>query len=61
VTSFASIGRICPTLDLNQEHRNLEWQGTPHMTLGDDGMCRLPEPQRHLIPLMYSLRAVKKW
>lgn len=43
-----------------EEHRELEWQGTSHMVLGDDGLYRMPEGQRDLVPLMYSLRAVKE-
>jgi SAM-dependent methyltransferase len=43
-----------------EEHRELEWQGLPHMALGDDGLYRLPDAQRDLVPLMYSLRATKQ-
>lgn len=41
------------------EHRELEWQGLPQMTLHDDGRWRLPPDQADLVPLMLSLRAVK--
>lgn len=41
------------------EHRELEWLGLPHMIRGEDGLYRLPEAQRDLVPLMFSLRAVK--
>lgn len=40
-----------------REHRELAWQGLPQMTQGEDGMWRLPEPQRDLVPLMFSLIA----
>ena len=46
-------------IDLFEEHRFLEWQGQHHMVQGDDGRWRLPEDQRDLVPLMYSLRARK--
>lgn len=46
-------------LELFEEHRVCEWPGTPQMTRGDDGLYRLPETQRDLVPLMYSLRARK--
>ena len=42
-----------------REHRDLEWQGLPQMTEGEDGRWRLPEAQRDLVPLMYSLWARK--
>jgi SAM-dependent methyltransferase len=41
-----------------REHRELEWQGLPHMTLHDDGLWRLQEEQRDLVPLMWSITAV---
>jgi len=44
-------------IDLYEEHRFLEWQGLHHMSQGADGLWRLPEHQRDLVPLMYSLRA----
>jgi hypothetical protein len=40
-----------------REHRELEWQGLPHMTRDDDGLWRLPPEQRDLIPLMWSIAA----
>lgn len=46
-------------IDLFEEHRGLEWKGHPSMTEGDDGLWRLPESKRDLVPLMYSLRARK--
>jgi SAM-dependent methyltransferase len=46
-------------IDLYGEHRFLEWQGRHHMAGGDDGLWRLPEHQRDLVPLMYSLRVRK--
>jgi SAM-dependent methyltransferase len=42
-----------------EEHRELEWQGLPQMTRDDDGWWRLPEEQRDLVPLMWSIAAVK--
>lgn len=47
-------------IDLFREHREMEWQGLPHMELGDDGQYRLPEHQRDLAPLMYTIRAFKE-
>jgi SAM-dependent methyltransferase len=53
------------------EHREVPWQALPWMepvgrgTMGADGryqsnrMWQLPEAQRQLVPLMYSLRAAK--
>lgn len=40
-----------------REHRELAWQGLPQMTQGPDGMWRLPESQRDMVPLMFSLNA----
>jgi len=47
-------------IDLYEEHRFLEWQGQHHMVQCDDGRWRLPDHQRDLVPLMYSLRARKE-
>jgi len=47
-------------IELFEEHRFLEWKGLHHMVEDDDGRWRLPEHQRQLSPLMYSLRAKKK-
>jgi SAM-dependent methyltransferase len=46
-------------IDLFEEHRALEWKGHLSMTEGDDGLWRLPEGKRDLVPLMYSIRARK--
>ncbi len=46
-------------IDLYQEHRFLDWQGQHQMVEDDDGRWRLPEHQRDLVPLAYSLRARK--
>jgi len=46
-------------IGLFEEHWTCGWQALPQMTRGDDGWYRLPEAQRDLLPLMYSLRAVK--
>lgn len=42
-----------------EEHDFLEWQGHVSMTEGDDGRWRLPEEDRHKVPLMYTLVATK--
>lgn len=42
-----------------REHRSLEWQGLPNMTMGDDGRWRLPAHQADLAPLMFTLVAAK--
>jgi SAM-dependent methyltransferase len=42
-----------------REHRELDWQGLPQMTQGEDGRWRLPPAQRDLVPVMYSLWARK--
>jgi hypothetical protein len=42
-----------------KEHREVEWQGLPSMVVGDDGRWRLPDRQRDLVPLMYTLVAEK--
>jgi len=42
-----------------REYRELEWQGLPHMELGDDGLWRLPPHQRNLVPLMFAITATK--
>jgi SAM-dependent methyltransferase len=47
-------------IDLFEEHRFLDWQGQHHMVEGGEGRWYLPEHQRDLVPLMYSLRAVKQ-
>jgi SAM-dependent methyltransferase len=47
------------TITSMKEHRELEWQGLPTMTLGDDGLWRLPEHQRDLAPLMWTITATK--
>jgi len=46
-------------IDAFREHRFLEWQGTPFMTLGDDRRYVLPEDQRDRVPLMFTLQATK--
>lgn len=46
-------------IDLFEEHRFLEWQGLHHMIEGEQGRWHLPQHQRDLVPLMYSLRARK--
>ena len=54
VTALLDAGLVLRVL---REHRFLEWQGTPHMTLGEDGRWRLPAAQADLVPLMYTLVA----
>jgi SAM-dependent methyltransferase len=56
ITALLDAGLV---IDLYEEHRFLEWQGLHHMVEGPDGLWRLPEHQRDLVPLMYSLRAGK--
>jgi len=46
-------------IELFEEHRFLDWQGQHHMVEGQDGRWYLPDHQRDLVPLMYSLRARK--
>jgi SAM-dependent methyltransferase len=46
-------------IDLFEEHRFLDWQGQHHMVELEDGRWVLPDHQRDLVPLMYSLRAKK--
>lgn len=45
-------------LDGLYEHRGLEWQMLPHMMV-HDGLFHLPEHQRELAPMMFSLMATK--
>jgi len=47
------------SIELFVEHRALEWQGHPSMTESEDGLWRLPEDKRDLVPVMYSLRSRK--
>ncbi len=46
-------------IDLFEEHQFLDWKALPHMT-ETDGLWRLPEAQRDLVPLMYSISATRK-
>lgn len=45
-------------IDLFEEHRFLEWKALDHM-IERDGRWYLPDRQKHLAPLMYSLRATR--
>ncbi len=54
VTALLNAGLVMTSL---REHRDLAWQGLPQMTRGDDGRWRLPEHQRDLVPVMFSLTA----
>ena len=54
-TALTSAGFV---VNLFEEHRFLEWQALPHM-IEVDGVWVLPEAQRNLVPLMYSIRATK--
>jgi SAM-dependent methyltransferase len=47
-------------LELLHEHRDVEFHALPSMTRGADGLYRLPEAQRDLLPLSLSLRARKR-
>lgn len=46
-------------LDGLWEHRELEWKFMPNMEQDDDGRWLLPEHQRELVPMMFSLMAHK--
>jgi len=54
VTALLDVGLVLTSL---REHRELAWQGLPQMARGEDGLWRLPERQRDLVPVMYSLAA----
>ncbi len=41
------------------EHRELEWEFMPQMEQSEDGRYLLPEHQRELVPMMFSLLARK--
>ena len=41
------------------EHREIEWQMLPHMTQSPEGKWLLPEHQRDLAPMMFTLIARK--
>ena len=43
-------------IDLLEEHRHLDWMGLPQMIQQGD-VWVLPDEQRDLVPLMYSLKA----
>lgn len=45
-------------IDAFEEHRFLEWQALPQM-IERDGVWVLPDDQKDLLPLMYSLRATR--
>jgi SAM-dependent methyltransferase len=55
---FTALTNAGFVIDLFEEHRFLDWQALPHMT-EVDGLWLLPENQRDLVPLMYSLRATR--
>lgn len=46
-------------LDGLWEHRELEWKFMPNMDQDEDGRWLLPEHQRELVPMMFSLMAHK--
>jgi hypothetical protein len=46
------------TVTALREHRELEWQGLPHLVEGADGKWRLAE-QPDRLPLMFTLEARK--
>jgi SAM-dependent methyltransferase len=54
VSALLDAGLVLTAL---REHRELSWQGLPQMVRGDDGRWRLPEHQRDLVPVMFSLTA----
>lgn len=55
-TALVDAGLVVTSL---REHRELEWQGLPTMTQHEDGLWRLPEHQRDLAPLMWTITATK--
>jgi SAM-dependent methyltransferase len=44
-------------LELLREHRDAEWPALPSLVRGEDGLWRLPETARDMLPLTFSLRA----
>jgi SAM-dependent methyltransferase len=54
ITALLDAGLALTSL---REHRELAWQGLPQMARGEDGLWRLPERQRDLVPAMFSLTA----
>ena len=56
---FTALTNAGFAIDLFEEHRFLDWKALPHM-IEVDGAWLLPEAQRDLVPLMYSLRASKR-
>ena len=56
ITALLDAGLVLARL---REYREMSWQGLPQMTEGEDGMWRLPESQRDLVPVMYSLVATR--
>jgi SAM-dependent methyltransferase len=55
ITALIGVGF---TIDLFEEHRFLEWKATSAM-VERDGRWYMPEHQRDMVPLMYSIRATK--
>jgi SAM-dependent methyltransferase len=55
---FTALIKAGFVIDLFEEHRFLDWQALPRM-VEVDGDWLLPENQRDLVPLMYSLRATR--
>lgn len=48
-------------IDHFEEHRQLLWQGHPEMVqIGPGSLWEFPEPLRDRVPVMYSLRAIKR-
>ena len=46
-------------IEFLHEQRFCDWQGIPHLKLGDDGMWRLPDREDH-VPLTFSVRATRE-
>jgi len=46
-------------IDLLEEHKTLYWLALQHMVEETEGHWVLPEHQRNLVPLMYSLKATR--
>jgi len=55
---FTALTRSGLLVTLLEEHRGLEWQMFDHM-VHEDRQWKLPPDQRDLVPMMYSLIAVK--
>ena len=46
-------------IEFVNEHTFCDWQGIRQLVQGEDGRWRMPPGQRHLVPLMFSIRTRK--